>query len=162
MRHIDELKAMHLRELYRRMGWFAGIAVRVAYMRLSPEQRSNVAQYASQLRDYMEQQGDGPVDQVLLEMACLMPGAMRSKPSYMADQSPVTRPMYASELREARDWLLQADKLAATLRTLTPEQWNLLLPDAAADQRLVEPPSTSSHLVLEILDLVLPEVAEDA
>jgi hypothetical protein len=159
MNHANEIKAMHLRELYRQMGWFSGIAVRDVYLRLSPGQRSKLAQYGHQLREYIDELGDGPVDQALLEMACLIPGAMRGKPSFMADQTPETRPMYASELREGREWLLLASKLAAILRKLTPDQWGLLLcnEDASVSSRWSA--DATSDIVLEALDGVLPDTS---
>lgn len=156
MRCVDEIKAMHLRELYRRMGWLSGVAVRDTYLRLSPAQHANIAQYAHQLRQHMDQLGDAPVNPVLLEMACLIPGAMRSKPLFMADQSPQIRPLFASERHEAREWLLQATDMAATLRNLTPAQWALLLPKADTNPHLVAPSETASNLVLAMLDGVLP------
>jgi predicted nucleic-acid-binding Zn-ribbon protein len=161
MNNTDRIKAMHLRELYRRMGWFSGLAVRDAYRRLSPEQRSNVIQYARQLRAYMNELADERADQTLLEMACLMPGAMRGEPMFMAEQSPEKRPLYASELREGREWLLKADKMATTLRELTPEQWRVLLPRSGRGEKSMERPDATADVIVSMLDSVLPDTSDD-
>jgi predicted nucleic-acid-binding Zn-ribbon protein len=161
MSNTDRIKAMHLRELYRQMGWFSGLAVRDAYRRLSPEQKSNIVQYAHQLRLYLDELGDEPIDRTLIEMACLIPGAVRGNPLFMAEQSPAKRPMYASELREAREWLLQATKMAARLQEITPEQWTVLLPNGDRGGRFKGNAGATADVILAMLDVALADTSDD-
>lgn len=149
---VEEIKYQVLASLYHRLGWSRVPDLRNILQKLSVEQRANLAQYALQLKAFMEQQGDTSPDPELLELACLIPGALRGKPSFMADQSPKTRSMFASELTEAGRWLLNLEAMSNAVRTLIPDQRQYLFSTISPALNAVKSSDSTSKILFSMLD----------
>lgn len=160
MNSVQEIKSRLLASMYQQLGWSITHDVRKVYLGLSPAQHANLAQYASQLKAYMEEQGDSLADAVLLQLACLVPAALRGKPSFLVEQSPIMRPLYQSELVEGRKWILVAMSLAQSFRDLTPEQMHNLLAPIVSDPTQLYTSDTPSDIFLSFVDNLKPQ--EDA
>jgi hypothetical protein len=120
MNRVDKLKNIHLCEVLRRLGAWPLIKT---HGTLSQSQRDHISGHADQLSAFLKDQGQPvPDEQILLELACLVPDSKSRNPSLLANLPPSEGGLTANDLEEASSWLAVIHAFLSFYYRSSPDQ----------------------------------------
>src|SRR6266700_3231340 len=112
MNTVDQIKLLHNVSFLTRWptaGWIGGAVDR--YEAFSPAEKQQLGTPVRLLADYLKLQARPPSDPILLQLACLAPGVLRSSNDPIATVSEKRGGYTEKKLGESTKWLEESTRL---------------------------------------------------